>query len=71
MKGGGIEVQSIEFGVYPGNKNLYGLSLSDLPLFIWPLSIVLYSTPISTPISDCREPTAPKFNSSKYENRTK
>ena len=29
--GGGIEVQFLEFGVYPGNKNLYGVYLSNLP----------------------------------------
>ena len=32
--GVGIEVQSLEFGVYPGNKNLYGVYFSNLPFLI-------------------------------------
>ena len=32
MGGRGIKVQFIEFGVYPRNKILYGVYLSNLPL---------------------------------------
>ena len=34
IMGGGIEVQLLEFGVYPGNKNLYRVYLSNLPVIL-------------------------------------
>ena len=39
--GGAIEAQLLEFGVYPGNKNLYGVYFSNLPFFQPPI-ISLY-----------------------------